>query len=117
MGHPGSRGSREINREGQQLTRAEYEPSKLRLPAVEVCFLPAWAAEGAIFRARQSARLKSCPPERLRHHRLILLVHALEVGDLVIALKVPDPRRHFVDQVFVMRDQKHRPMKLLERDV
>jgi hypothetical protein len=40
----------------------------------------------------------------LYHHRLILLVRALEVRDLVIALEVPDPRRHFVDQIFVMRD-------------
>ena len=53
------------------------------------------------------------------HHdsRLILLVSPLEVGDLVIGLKVPDTSRDFVDQVVVVRHQEHCPLIPLEGDV
>ena len=33
----------------------------------------------------------------LHQHRLILLKSAFEVRDLMISLKVPNPRSHFVD--------------------
>jgi len=36
--------------------------------------------------------------------RLIVLVSALEIGDLVIALEVPDAGGHFVDQVMIVGD-------------
>ena len=43
----------------------------------------------------------------LDRNRLVFLVGALEIGDLVVALKVPDAGGHLIDQVFVVRDQQH----------
>ena len=48
--------------------------------------------------------------------RLIFLVCALEILDLVI-VKVPDARGHFIDQIVVMRHQEHRALIALQRDV
>jgi hypothetical protein len=49
---------------------------------------------------------------RLHRHgrRLVLLISALEVRDLVIAFKVPHTRGHFVDQVMVVGDEEYRPL-------
>ena len=49
--------------------------------------------------------------------RLILLVRALEVGDLVIAFEVPHARGDFVDQIVVVRDQQDRALIALQRNV
>jgi hypothetical protein len=43
-------------------------------------------------------------------NRLVLHVCALEVGDLMASLKVPDTRGDFVNQVFVVSTQQHRPL-------
>ena len=45
------------------------------------------------------------------HYRcLILLVRALEIRDLVIALKVPDAGGNLVDQIVIVCDQQHRAL-------
>src|ERR1700728_1030382 len=54
----------------------------------------------------------------LHHHsRLIFLVSPLEVGDLVVALEVPDASRDLVDQIMVVRHQEHRALIALQGDV
>ena len=54
----------------------------------------------------------------LHHHRrLILLVRPFEVRNLVIALKMPDSRRHLVDQIVIVGDQQHRTVKTLQRNI
>src|SRR5258708_37839592 len=50
-------------------------------------------------------------------NRLVLLVSALEICDLVVSLKVPNARRYLVDQVFVMRTQEHRSLITLQRNI
>ena len=53
----------------------------------------------------------SLPTNLYGHHcRLVLLVVALEVGDLVVALEMPDAGGDFVDQIVVVRDQQHRTL-------
>jgi hypothetical protein len=42
--------------------------------------------------------------KNLGENRLIFLVRALEVGDLVVSLEVPNPGRDFINQIVVMRD-------------
>ncbi len=54
---------------------------------------------------------------RLGQNCLVLLVHTLEVGDLMVSLEVPNPGGHFIDQVFVMGDQKDCPLIALQGDV
>src|SRR4029077_3276768 len=61
-------------------------------------------------RALSPARLPLPRPSRLRVNGLVLLVRALEIGDLVISFEVPDAGRHFVDQVMVVCDQQNRPL-------
>src|SRR5260370_12246560 len=39
----------------------------------------------------------------LHQNRLILLVHTLEVRNLIIPFEMPNPPRHFVHKVFIMR--------------
>ncbi len=56
-------------------------------------------------------------PGFLDHSGLIFRVCALEVGNLVVALKVPDSGGHFVDQVFVVSDQKDGSLIALQRNV
>lgn len=55
-------------------------------------------------------RVSEVPGDALHSHRngsrLVLLVGALEVGDLVIVLEVPDAGSDFVDQIVVVRDQQ-----------
>src|SRR5215469_17041061 len=53
----------------------------------------------------------------LRQHRLVLFVGALEIGELVIALKVPDSCGYFVNQVFVVRNQQNGPRIALQSNV
>ena len=55
------------------------------------------------------------------HSELVVLalplrVRSLEVFDLVF-VEVPQPRRHFVDQVVIVRHQQHRAFVALQRDV
>lgn len=50
---------------------------------------------------------RQAKPDGLRHHRLIFLVRALEIRDLMIAFEVPNSCGHFVNQVFVVRDQEN----------
>src|SRR5882724_13721403 len=56
-------------------------------------------------------------PPGLCEDCLVLLVRAFEVSDLMVAFEVPDPGGDFIDQVFVMRDEKHRSRITLESDV
>ena len=49
--------------------------------------------------------------------RLVVLVSSLEVGDLVVALEVPDAGGNFVDQIMIVGDQKNRPLIALQGDV
>jgi len=51
----------------------------------------------------EAGRVRSRP--YLGQHGLVLFVGALEVGELVIALKVPDSCGYFVNQVLVVRNQ------------
>ena len=49
--------------------------------------------------------------------RLVVLISSLEVGDLVVALEVPDAGGDFVDQIMIVGDQKNRPLIALQGDV
>jgi hypothetical protein len=76
---------------------------------VETCGEPGWFTcnkNGATQKCNpSSAQENDCHSEQseepwvpLHHHRrLIFLVSPLEVGDLMIALEVPDPCRDLVD--------------------
>jgi hypothetical protein len=48
-----------------------------------------------------------------RNGGLILLVRPFEVGDLMIAFKVPDARSHFIDKIVIVSYQKHRALIFL----
>src|SRR5271170_508113 len=60
---------------------------------------------------------KWCKHRLHDHSCLILLVSPLEVGDLVIALEVPDASCDLVDQVVIVGDQEHCPLIPLQRDI
>jgi hypothetical protein len=72
--------------------------------------------EGTI---RITARLQALPAASnlptnlLRLYRLILLVRPLEVRNLMIALEMPYPRRHLIDQIVIMRHQQQCPLVAL----
>src|ERR1041384_1747533 len=46
----------------------------------------------------------------LNHSGLVFLVFALEIGNTSVTLEVPNARRHFVNQILVMRDQQTRSL-------
>lgn len=50
------------------------------------------------------------------HGRLILLIRAFEIFDLVI-VKVPDARSYFVDQIMIVGDEEDRSLVTLQRDI
>src|SRR5208282_2913248 len=52
-----------------------------------------------------------------RDGRLVIFVSALEVGNFVVVLEVPDPGGNFVDQVMIVGDQKNRPLIALQRNI
>lgn len=54
---------------------------------------------------------------RLREYRLELFVGTFEVGDFVIALKVPDSGCDLVDQIVIVRGDQYCPWVALQRDV
>src|SRR5580704_14460633 len=56
-------------------------------------------------------------PQLDRDGGLVFLVRALEVGDLVVALEVPDAGCHLVDQIVIVSYQKDRSLITLQGNV
>ncbi len=50
----------------------------------------------------------------LGENGFVLAIGALEIGNLVAALEVPDPGRDFINQIFVMRNQQHGSLLALQ---
>src|ERR1051326_4696775 len=53
----------------------------------------------------------------LNYSGLVFLVFALEIGNTSVTLEVPNARRHFVNQILVMRDQQNRSLIALQSNV
>src|ERR1700738_787022 len=64
-----------------------------------------------------STRSDTGTPSRSVVLALPLRVWALEVLDRRVVLEVPQTRRHFINQVVIVRYQQHRALVTLQRDV
>jgi hypothetical protein len=89
-------------------TKTVVTPTEVRLfvipSAARNLLLLSFRPKGGICSSCHSERSEESASRLHRHNgRLIFLVGAFEIRDLVIALEVPDAGGHLVDQIVIVR--------------
>src|SRR5271157_6459773 len=78
---------------------------------------PALRTSSAILRNPANGRVGRRRRKSLGENGLVLGVGAFEIGDFVGTLEVPDAGRDLINQIFIVRDQKHGSGVALQRDI